>query len=123
MAGIIIGKICGAVVKGLAGATIAQGVKTGIGAVITNTGVLEGATEATKMVVSVGTTAVGVGAGCAVVNKLVDVANESGTPIVGKNVVFAEPVKTYNKHGVLVGVPEHKKNDNKIKVEIIGQEI
>lgn len=119
---IVVGKICAALVKGLAGATIANGVKTGLTAVISNTGVLEGATEATKMVVSAGTTVVGVGTGCMVVNKLVDTANANGTPITGKNVMFAEPVQVYTKNGVLVGVPEHKKNDNKIVVDVMGEQ-
>ena len=117
---IIMGRIAGALVKGLAGATVARGVEAGLNTVITSTGLLETATQATKTVVRVGTTAAGLATGTVVVNALVDTANKNGTPITGRKVIFAETVPMYTENGVLIGTPTHKKSD-KIVVEVVGE--
>ena len=119
---IIIGKICGALVKGLAGATIASATKTGLTTVVNATGLLNGASQAAQTAVGVGTTVASVGVGCVVVDKLVDCANANQTPSQGRHIKFAEPIQIYTDKGVLVGVPEHKKNDNKIVVEVMGEQ-
>lgn len=121
---IIIGKICGTVVKTLAAVTIGHGVTGVANAAIDATGLLVDAAPAVKTAVGIGTTVGGVVVGCKAVDAMVDIANSNSTPIVGKKVTFATVVPQtieHNGHAVLVGTPTHKKEDKKIEVEIIGE--
>lgn len=120
---IIMGKLAGTLVKAMAGATVSRVVTGGINYGLKATGGLQAATDTTKTLVSIGTTATGLIAGDIVVNKLVDVANENGTPITGKKKCYAvmetQGECPYPAHGVKVGAPKHKANKETVEVEIV----
>lgn len=122
---IIMGKLAGTLVKAMAGATVSRAVTGVINYGLTATGGLQAATDTTKTLVNIGTTATGLIAGDIVVNKLVDVANENGTPITGKKKCYAVmetqgecPYPTHGKD-IKVGAPKHKANKETVEVEIV----
>lgn len=120
---IIMGKLAGTLVKAMAGATVSRVVTGGINYGLKATGGLQAATDTTKTLVNIGTTATGLIAGDIVVNKLVDVANENGTPITGKKKCYAVMETAgecpYPTHGVKVGAPKNKANKDTVEVEIV----
>lgn len=122
---ILMGKVCGTLVKTLASITIGRGVTSVANAAIDATGLIADATPTVRTIVGVGTTVTGVVVGCKAVDSLVDIANANSTPITGKKVVFATVVPQTIEHRgneILVGTPSHKKaQEKKIEVEIIGE--
>lgn len=119
---IIIGKLAGAAVKALAGATVGSVVTKAADDCIVKTGALATATRTTKKVVSAATCVGGIVVGDAVVNTLIDTANANGQPLEGSRYKFATPAPMYTREGVLIGTPKHKQNQQeKIKVEIVNE--
>lgn len=104
---IIIGTICGAIVKGAAAASIGGIATSAANAVLTATGTLAKMAPTTQKVVRVGTFVGGAWVGSKAVDKLIDTANNNGTPLVGTN--RAVMIEQYNEKGVLIGTPTHKK--------------
>lgn len=119
---IIIGKLAGAAVKALAGATVGSVVTKAADYCIVKTGALATATATTKRVVGAATCVGGIVVGDVVVNTLVDTANKNGQPLEGSKYKFAAPVPMHTRDGVLVGVPKHKlQNQDRIKIDIIEE--